>query len=130
MTAHSARHLIDGAPLGDAEAPSIAPATGETLGRFADAGEAEVASAIRAARTAFDTTGWSRDRRLRHRLRTVARRAEAPVLRSARADRQWVRRRGEPDLGRRAERTGGARAAWSPSPVSRHWLVRPAAPTR
>lgn len=78
MTAHSAQHLIDGALVGDANVPSVAPATGETLGRFADAGEAEVAAAIRAARTAFDRTDWSRDRHLRHRaLNAIADALEA-----------------------------------------------------
>ena len=36
------------------------------LGRWADGGEAEARAAIAAARRAFDTTPWSRDRSLRH----------------------------------------------------------------
>jgi 4-(gamma-glutamylamino)butanal dehydrogenase len=37
---------------------SFNPATGEVLARVADAGEADVAEAVRAARTAFDTGVW------------------------------------------------------------------------
>ena len=46
---------------------SINPATGAVLGRWADGGEAEARAAIAAARRAFDTASWSRDRVLRHR---------------------------------------------------------------
>lgn len=38
------------------------------LGRWADGGEAEARAAIAAARRAFDTSPWSRDRALRHRV--------------------------------------------------------------
>jgi betaine-aldehyde dehydrogenase len=43
------------------------PATGAVLGEWADGGEAEARAAIAAARRAFDTASWSRDRVLRHR---------------------------------------------------------------
>ncbi|WP_433152623.1 aldehyde dehydrogenase family protein [Actinomadura nitritigenes] len=44
---------------------STAPATGETIGSFADGGAEEARAAIDAARSAFTATGWSRDRDLR-----------------------------------------------------------------
>ncbi|PRY28283.1 aldehyde dehydrogenase family protein [Pseudosporangium ferrugineum] len=40
---------------------SIDPSTGEVIGSYVSAGRAEAEAAIAAARTAFDTTGWSRD---------------------------------------------------------------------
>src|SRR5271154_1018580 len=43
------------------------PATGVVLGSWADGGEAEARAAVAAARRAFDTSPWSRDRALRHR---------------------------------------------------------------
>src|SRR5271154_1926076 len=43
------------------------PATGVVLGSWADGGEAEARAAVAAARRAFDTSPWSRDRSLRHR---------------------------------------------------------------
>ena len=46
---------------------SVNPATGAVLGRWADGGEAEARAAIAAARRAFGTSPWSRDRSLRHR---------------------------------------------------------------
>ena len=58
-----AEHWIDGEWIGsDTVSESINPATGELLGRWADGGEAEARAAIAAARRAFDTTPWSRDR--------------------------------------------------------------------
>jgi betaine-aldehyde dehydrogenase len=63
-----AKHWIDGEWTGsDTVSESINPATGEVLGRWADGGEAEARAAIAAARRAFDTSSWSRDRSLRHR---------------------------------------------------------------
>jgi len=44
------------------------PATGEVVGEFADGGAAEADAGIAAARRAFRTTAWSRDRALRHRV--------------------------------------------------------------
>src|SRR5260370_272542 len=44
----------------------INPATGAVLGRWAAGGEAEARAALAAARRAFDTSPWSRDRSLRH----------------------------------------------------------------
>ncbi|MYW04939.1 aldehyde dehydrogenase family protein [Streptomyces sp. SID3343] len=43
------------------------PATGELLGTYADGGAEEARAAISAARRAFDTTDWARDRHLRAR---------------------------------------------------------------
>ena len=64
-----AKHWIDGEWLGsDTVSESINPATGAVLGRWADGGEAEARAAIAAARRAFDTSPWSRDRSLRHRV--------------------------------------------------------------
>ena len=62
-----AEHWIDGRWTGsDAVSESINPATGDVLGRWANGGEAEARAAIAAARRAFDTSLWSRDRSLRH----------------------------------------------------------------
>lgn len=47
---------------------SVNPATGELLGQWEDGGEAEARAAIKTARRAFETTTWSRDRNLRHRV--------------------------------------------------------------
>ena len=66
-TAEVAEHWIDGGWIGsDTVSESINPATGEVLGRWTDGGEAEARAAIAAARRAFDTSLWSRDRSLRH----------------------------------------------------------------
>src|SRR5580704_16511282 len=63
-----AKHWIDGEWIGsDTVSDSINPATGAVLGQWADGGEAEARAAIAAARRAFDTSPWSRDRSLRHR---------------------------------------------------------------
>src|ERR1700736_1703158 len=62
-----AKHWIDGEWTGsDTVSDSVNPATGAVLGRWADGGEAEARAAIAAARPAFDTSPWSRDRSLRH----------------------------------------------------------------
>src|ERR1700678_2321876 len=64
-----ARHWIDGEWTGSGTvSESITPATGAVLGRWADGGEAEARAAIAAARRAFDTAPWCRDRSLRHRV--------------------------------------------------------------
>jgi acyl-CoA reductase-like NAD-dependent aldehyde dehydrogenase len=63
-----AKHWIDGEwTESDKFSESINPATGAVLGQWADGGEAEARAAIAAARRAFDTASWSRDRVLRHR---------------------------------------------------------------
>jgi betaine-aldehyde dehydrogenase len=63
-----AKHWIDGEWVGSGTvSESINPATGAVLGRWTDGGEAEARAAIAAARRAFDTASWSRDRVLRHR---------------------------------------------------------------
>jgi betaine-aldehyde dehydrogenase len=63
-----AEHWIDGEWTGSGTvSESVNPATGAVLGRWADGGEAEARAAIAAARRAFDTSPWSRDRSLRHR---------------------------------------------------------------
>jgi betaine-aldehyde dehydrogenase len=74
-----AKHWIDGEWTGsDTVSESINPATGAVLGRWADGGEAEARAAVAAARRAFDTSPWSRDRSLRHRaLNEMADRFEA-----------------------------------------------------
>jgi betaine-aldehyde dehydrogenase len=46
---------------------SIDPATGRTIGSYADGGEVEARRSIAAARRAFVETGWRQDRRLRAR---------------------------------------------------------------
>src|SRR5580692_10492787 len=62
-----AKHWIDGEWTGSGTVKeSINPATGAVLGRWADGGEDEARAAIAAARRAFDTTPWSRDRSLRN----------------------------------------------------------------
>lgn len=61
-----ARHWIGGAWTSSATvATSINPSTGEALGDFYSGGRKEAASAIAAARKAFDTGSWSHDRSLR-----------------------------------------------------------------
>jgi betaine-aldehyde dehydrogenase len=63
-----AKHWIDGEWTGSGTvSESVNPATGAVLGRWADGGEAEARAAIAAARRAFDTSPWSRDRVLRRR---------------------------------------------------------------
>ncbi|WP_369372706.1 aldehyde dehydrogenase family protein [Streptomyces sp. cg36] len=63
-----ARNLIDGQWVDSArQTPSLNPSTGEVLGTFADAGAHEATAAIAAARRAFETTDWARDRNLRAR---------------------------------------------------------------
>ena len=64
-----AKHWINGEWTGSGTvSESVNPATGAVLGRWADGGEAEARAAIAAARRAFDTSPWSRDRSLRHRV--------------------------------------------------------------
>ena len=63
-----AKHWIDGEWTGAGPVlESVNPATGAVLGQWADAGETEARAAVAAARRAFDTSPWSRDRSLRHR---------------------------------------------------------------
>lgn len=65
---HEERLLIGGelvAAAGGATYATIDPATGEPLGVAADASVEDAERAILAARRAFDTTDWSRDRDLR-----------------------------------------------------------------
>src|SRR5262245_14370037 len=65
---HEERLLIDGELVpaaGGATYETINPATESVLGRAADASPADGERAIGAARRAFDTTEWSRDRELR-----------------------------------------------------------------
>ncbi len=65
--AEVAEHWIDGEWMGsDTVSESFNPATGEVLGLWADGGEDEARAAVAAARRAFDTSLWSRDRSLRH----------------------------------------------------------------
>lgn len=61
-----ARNYIDGQWTDSTtHTETLNPATGKVLGTFADAGADEARAAIAAARTAFDTTDWARDRNLR-----------------------------------------------------------------
>ncbi len=46
---------------------AVSPSTGQPLGNYLDIGPDEARQAIEAARTAFDTTSWSRERSLRSR---------------------------------------------------------------
>src|SRR4051812_13410808 len=67
LPAH-AEHFIDGRwQSSGAVSQSFSPATGDALGTFADGGAREARAAIEAARRAFRTTSWSRDRQLRSR---------------------------------------------------------------
>jgi betaine-aldehyde dehydrogenase len=62
-----ANHWIDGEWIGSGTvSTSVNPATGAVLGQWADGGEAEARGAIAAARRAFNSSPWSRDRSLRH----------------------------------------------------------------
>jgi betaine-aldehyde dehydrogenase len=74
-----ARHWIDSQWV-DARAriESINPATGETIGTYTEAGEAEATRAIAAALKAFKETDWRENRRLRAKvLNEMADRFEA-----------------------------------------------------
>jgi betaine-aldehyde dehydrogenase len=63
-----AEHWIDGEWVGsDSISESINPATGAVLGKWADGGEVEARAAVAAARRAFETSPWARDRALRNR---------------------------------------------------------------
>ncbi len=62
-----AEHWIGGEWVGSGIVKeSVNPATGAVLGRWADGGEDEARAAIAAARRAFETSPWSRDRSLRN----------------------------------------------------------------
>ena len=61
-----ARHWICGEWVGSAKTgTSVNPSTNLPIGAFADGGRAEAEAAVAAARRAFDTSAWSRDRKLR-----------------------------------------------------------------
>jgi aldehyde dehydrogenase (NAD+) len=63
---HEDRLLIDGALVRTERSfETINPATGKALGTASDADASHVDAAVQAARTAFDTTDWMRDRELR-----------------------------------------------------------------
>jgi aldehyde dehydrogenase (NAD+) len=63
---HEDRLLIDGELVAAGSSfETVNPATGEVLGTASDAGAEHVEAAVAAARRAFDTTEWSRDRDLR-----------------------------------------------------------------
>jgi len=74
-----AQHWINGEWItSTATATSLNPADGGEVGTFYDGGRDEAQSAIAAARTAFDTTTWARDRVGRSRiLSEIAQRLEA-----------------------------------------------------
>ena len=61
-----ARHWIDGEWIdGSERSQSIDPATGETIGTYTEAGEAEANRAISAALREFKNSDWRENRRLR-----------------------------------------------------------------
>jgi betaine-aldehyde dehydrogenase len=63
-----ARHWINGEWIGSSTvANSISPSTGEVLGQYSAGGRTEAASAIAAARNAFDNGTWAYDPQLRSR---------------------------------------------------------------
>jgi aldehyde dehydrogenase (NAD+) len=63
---HEDRLLIDGELVAaDQRFDTVDPTTGEVLGSASDAGPDHVEAAVAAARRAFDTTEWSRDREFR-----------------------------------------------------------------
>jgi aldehyde dehydrogenase (NAD+) len=69
-TPGEARLLVDGKLVDATDGATfdnVNPATEEVLGPVADASEADMGSAIAAARRAFDETAWSTDRALRKR---------------------------------------------------------------
>jgi len=96
-----ARHWINGAWSGGGTVrEAISPSNGRSLGHYLDISQDEAQHAIDAARTAFDTTGWSKDRNRRSRALfelagEVAQRADAMALMLAReggkllAQTQW-----------------------------------------
>ncbi|MFI8442127.1 aldehyde dehydrogenase family protein [Streptomyces sp. WAC04189] len=68
MSLPHARNLIDGRwSDGHATGTAHAPATGQAIGTFADAGAVSARKAIDAARRAFRDTPWAHDRQLRAR---------------------------------------------------------------
>lgn len=68
MSVPHARNLIDGRwSDGHATGTAYAPATGQAIGTFADAGAVSARRAIDAARRAFRDTSWAYDRHLRAR---------------------------------------------------------------
>jgi betaine-aldehyde dehydrogenase len=61
-----ARHWIGGAWVDSTRTRTVInPSTSESIGEFFDGGLQEARAAVSAARRAFDTTAWSRDRKLR-----------------------------------------------------------------
>jgi betaine-aldehyde dehydrogenase len=74
-----ARHWIDGEWIdGSERSQSIDPATGETIGTYTEAGEAEANRAIAAALREFKNSDWRENRRLRAKvLNQMADRFEA-----------------------------------------------------
>jgi betaine-aldehyde dehydrogenase len=67
-TGYPARHWINGEWIGSSTvANSVSPSTGEVLGQYSAGGRTEAASAIAAARHAFDNGTWAHDPPLRSR---------------------------------------------------------------
>ncbi len=70
-TMEAARSWIDGRWSAQGTVKeAVSPSNGRVLGQYVDIGPYEARQAIQAARTAFDTTNWSRDRNLRARVLT------------------------------------------------------------
>ncbi|MFI9383446.1 aldehyde dehydrogenase family protein [Kutzneria sp. NPDC052558] len=64
-----ARNHIDGQWLDSAtRTDSLSPASGKSLGTYADGGAEEATAAVDAARRTFDTTDWAHDRQRRARV--------------------------------------------------------------
>ena len=104
-----ALNWIDGEWLTSASiATSHNPANGEVVGQFADGGEVEAEAAIKAARGAFRTTTWSRDRVLRNRV--IAAIADRLTDRADELARLLTKEMGKPLVETRAEiELGGVR---------------------
>lgn len=67
-TIDTGRNLIAGVWSDEGEQlETVNPSTGQVIGTYANAGEAEAQNAIEAARHAFDDTDWARDPRRRSR---------------------------------------------------------------
>jgi len=89
MSSHTALLHIDGAwreASGGDRGRSLNPATGETIGGYADGGVADAQAGIEAARVAFEAPDWSHSPRLRQSVmlgwadRLMARAEEIAVL--------------------------------------------------
>lgn len=68
-TGQTAQHWINGKWVDSvAHRETLNPATGEVIGRYADAGRAEAEQAVQAAKAAFHETDWASDMEFRTRV--------------------------------------------------------------